>query len=61
MVDKEGDKMKIIDSLKKRFKKTFTHDCDGCGMCNQNSVQVKWVTKESEKDADTEVNDDSQK
>lgn len=53
--------MKIIDSLKKRFKKTFAHDCDGCGMCNQNSVQVKWVTKESEKDADTEVNDDSQK
>lgn len=55
-----GDKMKIIDSLKKTFKKTFKHDCDGCGMCSNDSVQVKWVTKESEKDNDTNADDDSQ-
>lgn len=54
-----GDKMKIIDSLKKRFKKTFTHDCDGCGMCNQNSVQVKWVTKESDKNRNDDAEDAS--
>jgi hypothetical protein len=54
-----GDKMKIIDSLKKRFKKTFTHDCDGCGMCNQNSVQVKWVTKESDKNRTDDAEDAS--
>ena len=51
--------MKIIDSLKKRFKKTFTHDCDGCGMCNQNSVQVKWVTKESDKNRNDDAEDAS--
>jgi hypothetical protein len=51
--------MKIIDSLKKTFKKTFKHDCDGCGMCNNDSVQVKWVTKESDKDRNDDADDAS--
>ncbi|KAF5073499.1 hypothetical protein [Methanobacterium aggregans] len=51
--------MKILDLLKRSLKKTLKHDCESCGMCSNDSVHVKWVTKESDKDRDDDAEDAS--